>query len=39
MWQGPVPLIPKNFERYKHFGLGILPKAKRISPLTGTDIL
>jgi hypothetical protein len=38
MWQGPVRLIPINFGRYKHFGLVILPKAERISPIIGTAI-
>jgi len=31
-----VRVIPINFGRYKHFGLVILPKAERISPLIGT---
>jgi hypothetical protein len=38
MWQGLVRMIPIDFERYKHFGLVILPKAERISHLTGTGI-
>jgi hypothetical protein len=38
MWQGPVLLIPINFERSRLFGLVILAKAERISPLIGTVI-